>query len=159
LPQLAIETYASQIFWVLIGFLVVYLFISTVVTPSLEETLGNRMQHVDNLVKTAAKLKNEAEALEKEAGNALENAFLESYKAESELVSLFREKSIREKSNLHEMFSRESKLKSATLAASAEKAFQEVAASIEDTLLEAALEKISSSVSMVKTKEAPNRKL
>ncbi|MDR3179891.1 MAG: hypothetical protein LBT70_03245 [Holosporaceae bacterium] len=142
MPQLAIETYASQIFWVLVGFLVVYLFMSTVVAPDLEETLGNRMLHVESLQKTAARLKDEAETLKKEADNALENAFLESYKAESELVSSFREKSIREKSNLHEEFSQKSKMESATLAASAEKAFQEVVADIKDALLEAALEKI-----------------
>ncbi|MDR2681884.1 MAG: hypothetical protein LBB29_02465 [Holosporaceae bacterium] len=146
MPQLAIETYASQIFWIVIGFLVVYLFISTVVTPGLEETLGNRMQHVDNLLKTATKLKSEAEKLQKESSNALENALLESYTAESELMSSFREKSIREKSNLHEMFSKRSKLASATLTESAEKAFQEVATHIDESLLDAALRGISCSL-------------
>ncbi|GHU21833.1 F0F1 ATP synthase subunit B' [Alphaproteobacteria bacterium] len=143
MPQLAIETFASQIFWIVIGFLIVYLFMAWIVTPGIEDTLNARVMHVDGLLNTAQKLKSDAEKLEQESNSALENAYLDSYLAESELMASFRERNIEEKGNLHNVFSQVSRSESATLAESSNEIFREMAANIDDTLLDAALEGIS----------------
>ena len=121
MPQLAVETFPSQIFWILVGFFAVYFFMSTVVAPNLEETLENREQHVGSLVKKAEKLNSDAQKIEKNAFDALERVEVDSAATESKLIASFREQSIKEKDALYKLFAKESRSKSELLAEASEK--------------------------------------
>lgn len=145
MPQLDTGTFPSQIFWILFGFLALYIFISKVVTPSIEETFGNRMSHVDSLIDTANQLKSEARKLENDSFIALENAEIDSDAAESKLLASFREQSIKEKNMLFEMFSRKSKKESMVLSESVNNVFHEISASI-DTIIDVAMNSVSCSI-------------
>ena len=148
MPQLAVETFPSQIFWILVGFFAVYFFMSTVVAPNLEETLENREQHVGSLVKKAEKLNSDAQKIEKNAFDALERVEVDSAATESKLIASFREQSIKEKDALYKLFAEESRSKSELLAEAYEKCFNDVVNDIED-IVQAAMLKINNS---------PNRK-
>ncbi|MDR2157969.1 MAG: hypothetical protein LBO02_01475 [Holosporaceae bacterium] len=137
MPQFATSTFPSQIFWILVGFSLVYLFVSRVFTPKLERTLLDRELHVENLLKAANKLKNEADKLEKDSIIALENAKIDSNAAESKVISAFREQSLREKDTLYELFSEKSKIESESLMKSSEDAFQSVSANMDEIVDEA----------------------
>ena len=144
MPQLAVETFPSQIFWILIGFFAVYFFMSTVVAPNLEETLENRAQHVGSLVKKAKNLNSDAQKIEKNAFDALERAEVDSAEIESNLIASFREQSMKEKDALYKVFAKESRSKSELLAETSEKCFNEVAGDIDD-IVQAAMLKINDS--------------
>jgi F-type H+-transporting ATPase subunit b len=132
LPQLAVENFPSQIFWILVGFAIIYIFVSQVVTPGIERILGNRVSHIEDLVKNAKDLNSEAEKLEHEAFVSLENAAIEAEAAESKLISCFREQSIAEKKALYEVFSQESRRESELLTKTAADLFEKMSAEIED---------------------------
>jgi F0F1-type ATP synthase membrane subunit b/b' len=111
--------------------------VSRVFTPKLERTLLDRELHVENLLKAANKLKNEADKLEKDSIIALENAKIDSNAAESKVISAFREQSLREKDTLYELFSEKSKIESESLMKSSEDAFQSVSANMDEIVDEA----------------------
>jgi F-type H+-transporting ATPase subunit b len=133
-PQLAVETYSSQVFWILIGFVILYLYVANVVTPKIEETFEDRISHIDDLIKNAKKLEAEAQKLERDAFIALENAEIDSAAAESRLMSSFREQSIAEKSKLYERFSRKSKEESIELSRTVDKLFLEISENMDDIM-------------------------
>jgi F-type H+-transporting ATPase subunit b len=145
MPQLDVGTFPSQIFWILIGFLAIYMFVSRVVTPSIEETFENRISHIDSLVNTATQLKIEAKKLENESFIALENAEIDSSSAESKLLTSFREQSIKEKNMLFEMFSRKSIKESMKLSESVDRVFNEISGNI-DNIMDAAMKSVSCSI-------------
>ena len=144
MPQLAVETFPSQIFWILIGFFAVYFFMSTVVAPNLEETLENRAQHVGSLVKKAENLNSDAQKIEKNAFDALERVEVDYAEIESNLIASFREQSMKEKEALYKVFAKESRAKSELLAETSEKCFNEVSGDIDD-IVQAAMLKINDS--------------
>ena len=136
MPQLAVETFPSQIFWILLGFAVVYLFMARVATPNILETLRNRTVHIDELLNAARQLRSEAEKLEKTATADL---------AESELMTKFRERSVKEKEELYALYSEKSKQESASISLSADETFREISANM-DEILDSAVKSISASV-------------
>lgn len=145
MPQLDVGTFPSQIFWILLGFLAIYMFVSKVVTPSIEETFENRISHIDSLVNTANQLKSEVKKLENESFIALENAEIDSSAAESKLLASFREQSIKEKNTLFEMFSKKSIKESMKLSESVDKVFKEISGNI-DNILDTAMKSVSCSI-------------
>jgi len=145
MPQLDVATFPSQIFWILLGFLAIYMFVSKVVTPSIEETFENRVAHIDSLVDTANQLKSEAKKLENEAFIALENAEIDSSAIEQKLLASFREHSIKEKSMLFKTFSKRSKKESVVLSESINNVFNEISENI-DNILDAAMKSVSCSL-------------
>ncbi|MDR3187354.1 MAG: hypothetical protein LBT63_02945 [Holosporaceae bacterium] len=142
MPQLDAGTFPSQIFWILAGFLLVYLFISRKVAPEIEQTLRVRADHLNDLSKRAQRLRSEAEKLESGSRIALENARLSFSANESKLVSVFQEQSKREKTALETTFARKSQKELQILAESSSVAFDDVCRNI-DGILESALGKIS----------------
>ena len=145
MPQLAVETFPSQIFWILLGFAVVYLFMARVATPNILETLRNRTVHIDELLNAARQLRSEAEKLEKTSAADLENAEMDSIAAEAELMSKFRERSVKEKEELYALYSEKSKQESASISLSADETFREISANM-DEILDSAVKSISASV-------------
>ncbi|MDR3155704.1 MAG: hypothetical protein LBT90_01195 [Holosporaceae bacterium] len=145
MPQLAVETFPSQVFWVLLGFCAVYLFVSRVIAPRIEKTLENRTSHIENLENTANQLKLEAEKLEKNSSIAFENAALESAAEEKELISSFREKWLLKKGMLFDLFAKKSREDSLKLSVSADEVFNDLSNHMDD-IMDAAMEGISCSL-------------
>lgn len=104
MPQLDVSTFSSQIFWVLVGFWLVYIFMSTVVAPALKGTLDKRDSHVDTIVKSIEKIKTEAEKLENDAEYSLESARRKIRDEEDKLESTLRQKSEKEREKLRSVF-------------------------------------------------------
>ena len=61
LPQFEISTFPSQLFWLTVTFVILYMFFSNKVLPDISSTLENRREHIQDDIDTAEKLKAEAE--------------------------------------------------------------------------------------------------
>ena len=61
LPQLNIETYPSQIFWLFVFFAILYLVFARNILPVISSTIQNRAHHIQDDKETAQKLTQEAE--------------------------------------------------------------------------------------------------
>lgn len=123
MPQFAVETFPSQIFWVIFGFFAIYLFMSFYVTPNLQKTLRDRDAHVGALVGEAESVGEKAKKMEEEARIALKKAETDSALVESKLIASFKEESTREQQALIDFFSEESQKKSHELALSSDECF------------------------------------
>ena len=74
LPQLDIQTYPSQIFWLVVTFIVLYVLVSKVAVPRISEVLGEREERIADDLDKAETLKKEAEQVRAEYENALTEA-------------------------------------------------------------------------------------
>lgn len=74
LPQLNSETYASQIFWLLIAFLVLYLLMSRIFLPRLGGVIEERRQRIADDFDKASEFKRQAEEAEASYKQALADA-------------------------------------------------------------------------------------
>lgn len=63
LPQLEIATYPSQLFWLLITFVVLYVLLSKIALPRVAEVLESRQERVDNDLTKAHQLREESDAV------------------------------------------------------------------------------------------------
>jgi hypothetical protein len=142
LPQLDSSTFASQIFWILAGFFLVYLFVSQIFVPTIENMLQKRHNLVDSTLQKAHRLKDDAAEIEKNALVNLENAQLEVAAAELKAIANFREQGLAEKNNLYNICSEKSKRESDLLIKSSNVAFDNVLNDI-DELVNASLKSIS----------------
>jgi F-type H+-transporting ATPase subunit b len=62
LPQLDISTFASQLFWLLISFVILYVVISRVAAPKIGGVIQDRANRIKGDLETAAKAKRDSEA-------------------------------------------------------------------------------------------------
>lgn len=62
LPQLDISTFASQLFWLLISFVILYTVISRVAAPKIGGVIQDRANRIRGDLETAAKAKRDSEA-------------------------------------------------------------------------------------------------
>ena len=74
LPQLDIQTYPSQIFWLIITFIVLYFLVSKIAVPRISEVLGEREERIADDLDKAETLKKEAETVRVEYERALTEA-------------------------------------------------------------------------------------
>jgi len=74
LPQLDIQTYPSQIFWLVVTFIVLYVLVSKVAVPRISEVLGEREERIAGDLDKAETLKREAEQVRAEYEKALTEA-------------------------------------------------------------------------------------
>ncbi|MDR1334634.1 MAG: hypothetical protein LBJ71_05440 [Holosporaceae bacterium] len=146
MPQLDSSTFASQFFWVAIGFSLIYFFVSRVFVRRIDRVLSDRDFHVESIKKTAHQLKGEADRIEKSAAIELENAQMIISKDELEIVSNFREQSLGEKEKLCILLSENSKKESEALEQSSEKVFTTVINNNMDELIDAAMLSVSCSM-------------
>ncbi len=65
LPQFDPSTYPSQIFWLAVTFVVLYVFFSSRILPDISSVLENRRNHITSDLETAEKLKTEADHSQK----------------------------------------------------------------------------------------------
>jgi F-type H+-transporting ATPase subunit b len=93
-PPLQADTYASQIFWLAIIFVALYMLMARIALPRVGEIIATRQQHVDNDLAEAKRLKDSSDAAiaayEKALADArgraqaLANETREKYAAEAE---------------------------------------------------------------------------
>src|SRR6266481_6468780 len=63
MPQLDVSTFPSQIFWLAVFFVVLYLLMSRVALPKIEKIVEERRNRVDSDLDKAGQMKSEAEAV------------------------------------------------------------------------------------------------
>lgn len=63
LPQLDPSTWASQAFWLVVMFVIMYFFFAKGALPNISNTIENRKNHIDSDLETAEKLTAEADAV------------------------------------------------------------------------------------------------
>ena len=68
LPQLDIETYASQIFWLIVTFIVLYFLVAKIAMPRIAEVLEGRQERIEDDLDKAETLKKEAYLVRVEEG-------------------------------------------------------------------------------------------
>lgn len=71
MPQLNIAEYPTQIFWLIVTFVPLYLFLWRVVLPRIGEVLEARQRHIDSDLEKATNLRQEAEEVLAEYEKAL----------------------------------------------------------------------------------------
>jgi len=123
MPQLDISTYTSQLFWLLLTFVPLYLIIVRTALPRITEVLEARRSKIDDDLKKAAARKDEAEAVRSE---------YEQFKAESHakaqaLLKQAKEEMAQEAAGRNEALS-------ATLVSQAAEAERRILASKEEAL-------------------------
>jgi F-type H+-transporting ATPase subunit b len=74
MPQLDFTSFASQIFWLLITFGTLYFIMAKFALPGVREVLQNRQIRIDEDLKKAEKLKNEAQLAEADFTSAVISA-------------------------------------------------------------------------------------
>ena len=63
MPQLEVDTYASQIFWLVLTFIVLFFVLWRVALPQIREILENRQRRIDQDLERAAALRDEAKGV------------------------------------------------------------------------------------------------
>jgi F-type H+-transporting ATPase subunit b len=74
LPQLDIQTFPSQVFWLIVTFIVLYVLVSKIAVPRISEVLGEREERIADDLDKAETLKKEAEQVRVEYEKALTEA-------------------------------------------------------------------------------------
>ena len=80
-PQLDIETYASQIFWLIVTFIVLYFLVAKIAMPRIAEVLEGRQERIEDDLDKAETLKKEAYLVKVEYEKALSSAREEAHEA------------------------------------------------------------------------------
>jgi F-type H+-transporting ATPase subunit b len=71
MPQLDVTTFPSQLFWLGVSFIVLYLVLSTMAVPKIVRILGIREETIEEKINTASTYREEAEILLNEYETAL----------------------------------------------------------------------------------------
>jgi F-type H+-transporting ATPase subunit b len=74
LPQLDIQTYPSQIFWLIVSFIVLYFLVSKIAVPRISDVLEERQERIADDLDKAETLKKESEQVRAEYEKALAEA-------------------------------------------------------------------------------------
>jgi F-type H+-transporting ATPase subunit b len=74
LPQLDIQTYPSQIFWLIVAFVVLYILVSRIAVPRISEVLSERDERIADDLDKAEIFKQEADQVRAEYEKALGEA-------------------------------------------------------------------------------------
>lgn len=143
LPQLATETFASQIFWVVLGFFCVYGFMHCFAVPKLRKILEERQLYVDDLVKTAELFEKESLKIEKESKDLLSETRRKILEEETKVVEEMESANREEQKRISNDILYRSKKEVASLDTDTEEVFNEVSRDIDD-FLDLALNKVRS---------------
>ena len=141
LPQLATETFPSQIFWVVLGFFCVYGVMAFFAVPKLKRILDSRENHINDLLDVAEKLNEKSAKIEKESNELLSKTKQEILDTELRLVEKLEKKSSEEKQRLSEEILENANNEMASLKVSSEEVFKDISSDL-DELLDLALQKI-----------------
>lgn len=91
LPQLEIEHYSSQIFWLIICIGIMYFALKYIFVPRLEKAIKSRQNHVKRLMREAKKMQTEADSLQKTYHEEIKKLHLEAHKKHMHEVDKFEE--------------------------------------------------------------------
>lgn len=83
MPQLNVDMFPSQIFWLVVTFAFLYLLLSRSILPRIHSVLENRQSKISHDIDRAEQLRNEAE----EARETYERALKESRRKAQDLIS------------------------------------------------------------------------
>ena len=79
LPQLDATTYPTQIFWLFVSFILLYVIMSKVAIPRIADVLEERQERIEDDIETADRLRGEAEAVKAEYEKAVADARSEAH--------------------------------------------------------------------------------
>ena len=74
MPQLDFSTFATQAFWMVFSFCLLWIFISIFITPKIADVLEQRKRKIDDYISKAENLNNKAQASLEKYQAALEDA-------------------------------------------------------------------------------------
>lgn len=74
LPQLDATTYPTQIFWLIVSFVLLYIVMSKIAIPRIADVLEERQERIEDDIETADRLRGEAEAVKGEYEKAVADA-------------------------------------------------------------------------------------
>ena len=80
MPQLEISTFPSQIFWLVISFLLLYLILSRIIVPRIASVLKDREDEIKNNFELSEKLYKKTEDINKEIEEIKKETEIESRK-------------------------------------------------------------------------------
>ena len=66
MPQLEISTYPSQIFWLVVSFMVLYLIVSRIIIPKISSVIKNRESEIKNNIHISEQLYKDTEIINNE---------------------------------------------------------------------------------------------
>lgn len=142
MPQFAqIDTFASQIFWLLVTFSILYILMSRVVLPRIAETLSNRRNKIEDDLGKADALKAKAESVQAAYEASLAKATEEARAAHREAYTKIAERSDKEHAALAEKLAVEAAAADARIAKSKADALEELQAASVD-VVQAATERL-----------------
>ncbi len=143
LPQLATATFPSQIFWVVLGFFLVYGIMAFFAVPRLKKILSDRQLYVDNLLEIAKRFNEKSEMLENEAENSFMSVKQEILNAEVKLVEELERRCSEERERISKEIFESANREMSALRISSEEVFNEVSFDL-DELTDIALQKVGS---------------
>lgn len=127
LPQLAVSTFPSQVFWVLAGFACVYLFMQYFAVPRLRQALKTREQYLQTMQEKTEYLVFETEQLERAAQAKLDGVKAETTARETQLIAELETYHAERQEALRREFEATMKKELAQLKRSSETVFEEIA--------------------------------
>ncbi len=142
LAQFDPSSFPSQIFWILLTFLVMLTFFSLKTLPDISGVLENRKQQIQGDMKTAEKLTQEADTVQK----AYEEALTQARADASQVLQTLNDEIKAESAHEQELFRKRYEKKVATTEKNVEKAVQDAMSDMTDIAAELctfAVEKIS----------------
>lgn len=101
MPQLEVASFCSQVFWLLVAFLVLFLVAKFVIVPNMERVLMSRANHIDSMLEQAKKFTREAELIEQSAIAELESIRVSIKMAEADAISKLRAEAVEAQSRLY----------------------------------------------------------
>lgn len=127
LPQLAVSTFPSQVFWVLAGFACVYLFMQYFAVPRLRQALKTREQYLQTMQEKTEYLVFETEQLERAAQAKLDGVKAETTARETQLIAELETYHAERQEALRREFEATMQRELAQLKRSSETVFEEIA--------------------------------
>ncbi len=127
LPQLAVSTFPSQVFWVLAGFACVYLFMQYFAVPRLRQALKAREQYLQTMQEKTEYLVFETEQLERAAQAKLDGVKAETTARETQLIAELETYHAERQEALRREFEATMQKELAQLKRSSETVFEEIA--------------------------------
>lgn len=102
LPQLDASTFPSQLFWLAVTFVILYLYFSRKALPEISGVIENRRERVQSDLDTAERLRKDAEKAQGDYEALLSGARTEATSLMSKAVNTVKEKAEREMTALRE---------------------------------------------------------
>lgn len=115
LPQLDPTWFASQIFWLVLMFVGLYIFFSRSILPAISNTLENRHEHIQGDLDSAQRLKEEAEQVQQSYEAALEEAKSKATELYRDVENDIDKKSEEQQAELRERLQKETELSEARI--------------------------------------------